>query len=551
MKFTKKLVAVLMALAMVAGLAACGSKEVNTTEAVETTTKAETTKEDAAKDDTTVAEDGELDRSEEIELIMYFTGNEPNDMAVVEDAVNEILLEKFNAKVDFQFSTWTDYTTKYNNTLVTGGCDIIFTADWLNYGTLAAQGAFVELDELMPKYAPELWAEIGEDKMNMCKINGAIYCFPNTWDEYVTDGIVYRKDLAEKLNVPEPIDNIENLEAYFNALAANATELGLSDLFDATATANSVGTLWNTPSALLVYNWDNKPLLGMNYGYLYNADDPMNLVDYYFSDQFVEDALLLKKWCDAGWWSRSILSAEANTTSLTDGTSAATVSGANVNKWTGWVRDIEKNGVEGAELEWYEYSLMNGNSYPVAAIHNGTAITQTCKYPERAMEILNYIMMDPEMNALIQCGIEGVHYNIENGFYVPTDKGNSDYAYEAADTWNFRNGKLKLQRESDVIQQQIFDRMAEQSSKCLYPLTDVKSGFAEQYSDYETEHQAVMEIMNKYCGEIFAGTNEDPEALVNALRAELEASEDFKVCRENYVAQWQAYCEEFGFTASR
>ena len=102
MKFTKKLVAVLMALAMVAGLAACGSKEVNNTEAVETTTKAETTKEDAAKDDTTVAEDGELDRSEEIELIMYFTGNEPNDMAVVEDAVNEILLEKFNAKVDFQ-----------------------------------------------------------------------------------------------------------------------------------------------------------------------------------------------------------------------------------------------------------------------------------------------------------------------------------------------------------------------------------------------------------------------------------------------------------------
>ena len=43
MKFTKKLVAVLMALAMVAGLAACGSKEFNTTDAVETTTKPQTT----------------------------------------------------------------------------------------------------------------------------------------------------------------------------------------------------------------------------------------------------------------------------------------------------------------------------------------------------------------------------------------------------------------------------------------------------------------------------------------------------------------------------
>lgn len=548
MKFTKKLVAGLMALAMIAGLAACGSKEVATTAAVETTTKAETTKAEA---ETTVADAGDLDRSEEIELVMYFTGNEPNDMAVVEDAVNEILLEKFNAKVDFQFSTWTDYTTKYNNTLVTNGTDIIFTADWLSYGSLAAQGAFQELDELLPTYAPELYAAIGEDKANACKINGHIYCFPNTWDEYVIDGIVYRKDIAEKLNVPEPIDNIDNLEAYFNACVEHKDELGISDLFVPTATSNSTSTLWNDTAALLVYNWNNEPYLGMAYGYLYDEENPSEPFDYYFSDQFVSDAKLLKKWCDAGWWSRSILSAEANTSALTDGTSVATVSGANVNKWTGWCRDIKTAGVEGAELAWYEYSLMNGNAYPVAAIHNGTAITQGCKYPERAMEILNYIMMDPEMNALVQCGIEGVHYNMEDGFYVATEKGNTDYAYEAADTWNFRNGDLKLQRTDDVAQQEIFDRMAETSSKCLYPLTDVKSGFSENYTEYETERQNVMAILEKYCGPIFGGVVDDPEAEVAKLRAELEASADFATCRENYVAQWKAYCEEYGYTASR
>ena len=559
MKFAKKLIAMLIAMAMVAGLMACnnGGDEIEETEEVTTTTTA--AKEDADDADDDVEEDVEedvaedtIDRSEEITLVMYFTGNEPNDMAMVEDAANEILLEKFNAKVDFQFSTWTDYTTKYNNELVTGGVDIIFTADWMSYKSLAAKEAFLPLDDLLPAYAAELTEAIGEDKLNACRVNGKIYCFPNTWDEYVTDGIVYRKDLAEKYDVAEPIDNLENLEEYFDTLVDNAEDAGLIAMFDATGSTNTAATLWNTTSALLVYNWDNEPYLGMNYGYLYDEENPYELIDYYFSDQFVEDALKLKEWCDNGWWSKSIMSATSDTESLTDGTTAATVSGANVNKYTGWVRDIATKEVEGAELAWWEYSAMNGDSYPVAAIHNGTAITATCKYPERAMEVLNYIMMDAEMNALIQCGIEGYHYNIdENGYYVATEEGNNNYAYEAADTWNFRNGDLKLKRESDVEQDEIFARMAEQSSKCLYPLTDVKSGFGEDYTEYETERMAVLAILEEYAGPIFAGTLADPEATIEEFRAKLEASEDWAVVREAYVAQWQAYCEEYGYTDSR
>ena len=53
-----------------------------------------------------VAED---DLSQEANLVFYVMGDAPEDEKVVEDAINVILKEKFNATIDFQFSTWTDF----------------------------------------------------------------------------------------------------------------------------------------------------------------------------------------------------------------------------------------------------------------------------------------------------------------------------------------------------------------------------------------------------------------------------------------------------------
>ena len=52
------------------------------------------------------------DLSEEANLVFYVMGDAPADEVVVEDAINAILKEKFNATVDFQFSTWTDFTLR-------------------------------------------------------------------------------------------------------------------------------------------------------------------------------------------------------------------------------------------------------------------------------------------------------------------------------------------------------------------------------------------------------------------------------------------------------
>ena len=72
------------------------------------------------------------DLSQEANLVFYVMGDAPNDEKVVEDAINAILKEKFNATIDFQFSTWTDFSQKYNTQLTSGGADLIYIANWLN-----------------------------------------------------------------------------------------------------------------------------------------------------------------------------------------------------------------------------------------------------------------------------------------------------------------------------------------------------------------------------------------------------------------------------------
>ena len=137
------------------------------------------------------------DMSEEANLVFYVMGDAPKDEVVVEDAINAILKEKFNATIDFQFSTWTDFNLKYNNTLISAGADLIYVANWENYGLNANNGAFLEMDELLDAYAPELKELCGEGMLNMCRVNGELYCIPNLWPEYVCLGVKYREDLRQ------------------------------------------------------------------------------------------------------------------------------------------------------------------------------------------------------------------------------------------------------------------------------------------------------------------------------------------------------------------
>ncbi len=546
MKNGKKLLSLLLAGSMAVSLAACGSDDSASTYAPADTTPADTTTEVAATDTSAEEETteapaaAELDTSERVDLVFYVMGDAPADEQVVEDAINEKLLEKLNATVDFQFSTWTDFQQKYSLELTSGGADLIYVANWLNYGQLAASGAFVELDDILNTYTPELRDLVGEENLNMCSVNGSIYAVPNASPEYVSSGIKYREDLRKQFDLPVP-DSIEHMEEYFLGIKENMPNQGI--LTSTTEESTGFQVAFDAAWCLgIKHHW--VAANGLPYGLAADYDTPNQVFDYWFSDEFVEDMNLMKKWADYGFWSKSALSDSNNSDSYKNGLCVAEPQGQNPAKYITSVSDFEKAG-EGWESAYLAYGEVTGIIYPAHATQNATAVVRGCKNPERALAVVQYLMCDEEMNKLVQCGIEGTHYTInDEGFYEAVE--DTKFGYEGFSTWNLRNDQYKLFTENDVLKNEIFDKLMKIGEKTKFPNTDIYSGFTENFDDYAAERTAVSNVMRQYLAPLQAGLVDDVDAAVAEFRDKVTAAGLEKV-REGFTAQWEAYCDEYGY----
>lgn len=527
----KKLLSVLLAGAMAFSMVACGANDT-----VDVTVTEDEPDEEVVEEE--VANDYVLDTTDRVDLVFYVMGDAPEDEAMVEDAVNKILLEKLNATVDMQFSTWTEFQTKYSLEITSQNADLIYIASWLNFGQLAASGAFEELDTLLTTAAADLGAAVGESALNQSSVNGHIYAVPNTWFEYTSNGIKYREDLRAKYDLPVP-DSLEHFEEYILGIKENDPSQGL--LTVTTEESQGLQTAFDAAWILnLKYPWVANN--GLPYGLAANYDTPEDVYDYWFSDDFVEDMKLMKKWADLGFWSKSALSDTNKSDAYKTGLCVAEIAGQNPNKQITAIQELEEEG-NGWQSEYYAYGEATGVIYPAHATQNGTAIVRGTKNPERAAAVLQALMLDPELNALMQYGIEGVHYEVQDGIY---NNLSDKFAYEGFNTWNLRNGEIKLPQSTDAQLQVMVDKYEKLGEKTKFPNTNIYDGFSEDYSDYQAERQAVSNVMRQYLAPIQAGLVNDVDASIEEFRTKItEAGVD--VCREGFKKQWNAYCEEYGY----
>ncbi|MCR5428904.1 MAG: DUF3502 domain-containing protein [Lachnospiraceae bacterium] len=484
------------------------------------------------------------DLSERVDLVFYVMGDAPKDEELVEAALNEKLIEKCNATVDMQFSTWTEFQQKYANEITSQGADLIYIANWLNYGLLASQGAFVELDDMLNTVAPELKATVGDNMLNMCKVDGKIYAVPNTWAEYVSNGLKYREDLRVKYNLPVP-DSLENLEAYLAGIKANDPTQGL--LTVTTEESQGFKTAFDAAWVLnFKYPWVNAN--GLDYGLTANYDTPSDVYDYWFSTDFEYDMKMLKRWADQGFWSKSALSDTNNSDAYKNGLCVAEVAGQNPNKQITAIADFTNAG-EGWQSAYIAYGEKHNVIYPGHATQNGTAIVRGCKNPERALLVLQALLCDDEINSIMQYGIKGVHYTVENGIYknLQEEKGETvTFPYEGFNTWNLRNGATKLPQATDVELQKMFDKYAEIGSKTKFPNVNIYDGFSENYEAYSAERSAVSNVMRQYLAPLEAGLVDDVDAAIAEFRTKVKDA-GLDKCREEYKKQWLDYCNEYNY----
>ena len=158
-------------------------------------------------------------------LKYYFVADKanPEDVELVQDALNEAIASKIGAKVELNPLSFAEVTTKLPLILTTGDdADVISISQFAPYITSYQTGGLLALYDLLQKEAPELYKMYDETIWDSEKIKGNIYMVPCYYPGVSYPGMWTAKERTDKYGFDwENCSKWEDYEPYFDAILEN------------------------------------------------------------------------------------------------------------------------------------------------------------------------------------------------------------------------------------------------------------------------------------------------------------------------------------------
>ncbi|MDF2486798.1 MAG: family 1 extracellular solute-binding protein [Herbinix sp.] len=522
----KKLISMFLVFAMLCislmGCAKSNDSETPTNDAASEGTATDTTTADAdnytGPSGNTPVVNGQVDTSEFVTVKMLVLGDPPAggaDKRMLEE-LNKILKERVNAELEMQWIEWNNYATKYQMELVSGSdIDLIFTTStWLNLWENAEKGAFMDLTEMLPHYAKQLYADTTKEEWDGCTYKGKIVALPEhrKW-QLSTPLFAYRADWAKEFGI-EKIDSTDALEQYCKAILANKPE-AIPYNVGGSASSNELYAMWFRQDTDYVLGAGS---IGMAAPVANKSiEEPWTSVSPVFDDKFIDFAVKMKEWGDAGFWPQDVMSATVDTeAAFLSGTSG--IYSMNVANYYPLFKKLEDENAD-AELGAFFFDEKRGFAISDVMTQDACSVTANAKNPERALMIYDLFQYDPEIYHLTQYGIEGEQYIVnEAGFRErPTDYVEEEDAY-LWDMWSTRNDALEIP-EFNEFQAQIDEVNAK-----IKPWTVLNpwGSFIVDSANWNAQVTAINEAGTTWLPAIQFGKAGDPVEAVNQYRDALK-----------------------------
>ncbi|WP_419875416.1 ABC transporter substrate-binding protein [Candidatus Pristimantibacillus sp. PTI5] len=327
----------------------------------------------------------------EITMALPIFGAEPKDMVEIEAAINKITQSKMNATVDILPISVGAYGQQMN-LMFSGGekLDLAFTfgAGGM-YNAAAGSGKLFQIDDLLKEHGQGIIQAVGEDYVNVPKINGKLYGVPYV-DAYAKGTDYYlRKDLVDKHQIDvasiKTLDDVENVLKAIKEKEPNIIPLGVA------------------PGLGPVTSFATYDGLGDRLGVLPGYDNGMKIVNLFETQDYADQLSRVHKWFKEGYINKDA----ATTTVLPNAQIKA-------GRTFSAIYPSSPGQKEGIELE-VGYELVRVELLPphatTANVMTGLwTIAQHSENPERAMMFLNLMYSDKDIANFLVWGIEGKHY---------------------------------------------------------------------------------------------------------------------------------------------
>jgi putative aldouronate transport system substrate-binding protein len=444
-----------------------------------------------------------------VDLDYYYIGWPVTDLQMVEDAVNAIVTPEINATVHLHVIDWSSYTDRMQVMIASGEqCDIMLAdrGQWNNYSTAVANGGLKPLDDLLPEYAPHLWADIPQATWDASRVNGQIYGVPGRGNPVVAYGAWVRQDLMEKYDFDwTQAHSYPDMEPLYDAIVA-----GEPDVTPILSTDGGPhGTLW-FPEA-----WGFDPL-GSPQGVIgvrVNAEGDPEVVATVDTPEYAEAINLTRDWYNRGYFTTDPLPDGDMQTDRSAGKYSTMV-------WSmapGYEDLVAQNEWGGRSIVMLQLAPGIETTGTVTGSFNG--ICATSPNPERALMFLDLLNTNAELYNTMVWGIEGTHWVWDaDQQYVTVPEGKTPDEVNAAyrgPEWVFGNQSLKYPiSAAEAARIDAWGQMAE--SATLSPAL----GFTADYTGIATEMAQITSAYQQY-GEPLQKGLVDPETALPEYQARL------------------------------
>ena len=450
--------------------------------------------------------------------IMFHGSNVTDDTAVLE-AVNAYIADKVGAKLEVVWGTWGDFDQKATDALTTGdsGIDMVFTCSWSadEYNTYAKDGYFVKLDDLIAEYGADLVAAIPESLMQAATIEGAegmgIYAVngfkdtatQNTWDVNVT--------LLNELGYT--LDDFKAMSFYdFGELFAKAKEV-MGDAFYPFLVEPAVLERMVTGSIIVAGDSGSVNLLSL---YL-NQDDVSKegpygnvMLNKFATEEYKAFVEKMHEYYEAGYINPALAVAETSNDTRTNAQLVGDYLIGTQSYSFGYEKQIDR----GIEVQFVPCT----EPYVDTTASQGAmmAISTASEHPVESFKFLALLNSDPTLMTLLNYGVEGIHYTLnDDGLVVFDPDARATYS-----PWT--NGMGNVTILPDTADEGAGFR---EEFKAYY--AGAKGipalGFVFDTSDVKTEMGNLVNVAAEYALALDAGAL-DPETALPAFLEALDAN---------------------------
>jgi len=349
----------------------------------------------AVDDSSTASAESSAPKLDPYELNCYFLAPQTKDLPLVQEEVSKLLTEKINATIKLNYFFWDSYQDKQKLVVASGEkIDVMFSPSWWGWSTFVAQKAWLELDDLLEKYGPDIKKNINPAYLAAPVINGKLYAIPTNKDMFGVGGVLVNKALAEKYNFDfSNIKTPRDFEPMLKTIKEN--EPGIVPFLSSQGDHSS----YFTQDALVHISQTEVPV-----GYK-KTDGEIKIVNLCETPEYIEIYKMTREWYNKGYINKDVAT-------LKDGMPVKKAQKAFM-----WAEQLKPGKADEMKAQ-LGYDLIQVNAYKDIPYYATTGdltnsmlvIPRTSEDPARAMMFINLLFCDKQIKNLLSWGIEGKHY---------------------------------------------------------------------------------------------------------------------------------------------